>query len=91
MSGLANPVFLAAVVPTTAGGCAMAASSGRPGKVAHPGGPWWLRVLTGPWLCCRPSQGVARIWKGSPSGSRIGLPGVLVAVLIGTILLRATA
>jgi hypothetical protein len=62
-------------------------------REAHREFPGWFhfRVLTGPWPCCRPGQGVVRIPPGNPSGSLIGLPGVLVAVLIGATLFCAAA
>ena len=41
--------------------------------------------LAGSWACCRAGQGViAMVWGATKGPGRIGLPGVLVAVLIGT-------
>jgi len=47
------------------------------------GAPRRPPVLTGSWSCCRGGHGVIAIAKGYPSWTGIGLPGVLVAVLIG--------
>src|SRR5215475_9863791 len=50
------------------------------------------RDLTGSWSCCRAGQGVITISRGYPLlTGRMGWPGGLVAVLIGTTLFSAAA
>ena len=63
------------------------------GQVSHPGHERVVQraaVAARGWSCCRAGQGVITICLGYPGPTwRMGLPGVLVAVLIGTTLFRA--